>query len=149
MKRILGEVVTDLDPSKRMNFTSSVLGEIPKLMDFGLSPVNATGKPNSVLAPSTRAERLNGTGGSRLNGNWLESSHGAEVAVKRVSETKAYSNHIEQSELETKKVFERENIQTENTPLTRQPDFVTPLTENIPQTQSTEISKNKKRARTR
>ena len=72
-----------------------------------------------------------------LNGDWLASSHGFE----RVSETTAYSNHIKNSELETRQVFERENIQTENIPLTRQTDFVTPLHDN-PQTRSTEIPKN-------
>ena len=118
-----------------MDFVSSVLGESPKFMDFGLSSVNSTVKPNSVFAPSTRAESLNGTGGGSLNGDWI---HGiAEVAVERASKTKVYSNHIKKSELETRKFFERENMKTGNIPLTRQPDFVTPLTENIPQTRST------------
>ena len=63
MKSLPGEVVTDIDPSKRMNFTSFVLGESPKFIYFGLSSVNATGKPNSIFAPSTIAESLNGTGG--------------------------------------------------------------------------------------
>ena len=57
-----------------------------------------------------------------LNGDWLTSSHYFE----RVSKTRSYSNHINNSELETRQFFERENIQTEN----------------IPQTQSTEMSKN-------
>ena len=69
-----------------------------------------------------------GEGGGGLNGNWLAYIHGAEVAAERVSETTTYINHIEKSELETSNCFERENIQTENIPLTR----------------STEISKNKK-----
>ena len=68
----------------------------------------------------------------------------AELTVERVNNTKAYSNHIKKYELETRKVFEQENIQTENIPQTRQPDFVTSLTENIPQTQSTEITKKQK-----
>ena len=63
MKRLPGEVVTDLDPRKQMNFAGYVLGKIPKFMDFGLSYVNTTGKPNSVFAPYTRAEILTGTGG--------------------------------------------------------------------------------------
>ena len=85
-----------------------------------------------------------------MNGYWLASIHGiAEVAVEIVSKTKAYSNYIKKSEIETRKFFEQENIQTENIPLTRQPDFVTPLTENIPQTRSTENFKKLRRARTR
>ena len=72
-----------------------------------------------------------------MNSDWLASSHGFE----RVSKTTLYSNHIKNYEIETRKVFERENIQTENIPLTRQTDFVTPLHDD-PQTGSTEISKN-------
>ena len=52
----------------------------------------------------------------------------------------AYSNYIKSSELEFREVFEQENIQTENIPLTRQTYFETPLHDN-PQTRSTEISK--------
>ena len=90
-----------------MNFASSFLGESPKFIYFRLLSVNATGKPNSVFSPSTRADSLNGMGGGgRLNGDWLAYSHG----IERVSETKAYSNHIKKSELETRNVFERENI---------------------------------------
>ena len=61
-----------------------------------------------------------------MNGDWIVSSHG----IEKVSETKAHINHIKISELETRKCFERENIQTENIPLTRQLDFVTPLNDN-------------------
>ena len=74
-----------------------------------------------------------------MNGDWIASSHDFE----RVSKTKAYINNIKNSELETRQVFERENIQTENILLTRQRNFVTPLHDN-PQTRSTEFSKNKK-----
>ena len=63
VKCLPGEVVTDLDLSKRMNFASSIFVESPKLMDFGLSSINATGKPKFVLASSTRAEILNRTEG--------------------------------------------------------------------------------------
>ena len=43
-----------------------------------------------------------------MNSDWLASSHGAEVAVERVSEIKAYINHIKTYELETRNFFERE-----------------------------------------
>ena len=86
-------------------------------MDFRLLSVNTTGIPNSVFGLSTRAESLNGTGGDSLSGNWLASGNDAEVAVESLSETKAYRKHIKKSELETRKVFEPENIQTENIPL--------------------------------
>ena len=64
VKRLPGEVVTDLDPSKRMNFASSVLGKSPKFVDFRLSSVNVTGKTNPVFSPSDRSESFNNTGGA-------------------------------------------------------------------------------------
>ena len=72
VKSLPGEVVTDLDMIKQMNFASSVLGKIPKFIDFGLSSANTTGKPNYVFALSTRAESLNGKGGGQLE-RWLDS----------------------------------------------------------------------------
>ena len=137
MKSLPGEIVTDLDPIKRVNLASYVLSEIPKFINFGLPFLNSTDQQKSVFAPSTRAKTLNGTGRENFNSNWLAYSHGFE----RVRETTVYSNHIKNSELETRQVFERENIQTKNIPLTRQTDFVTPLHDN-PRTQSTEMSKN-------
>ena len=114
LKSIPGEIVTDLDPSKRVNLASSVLSESPKFINFALLSFNATGKPNSVFVPSTIAKSLNVTERVKLNDNWLASSHGFE----RVGKTRAYSNNIKNSGLETRQVFERENIQTENIPLT-------------------------------
>ena len=136
VKTLPGKIITDLDPSKRLNLASSVLSEIPKFINFGLPSFNATDKPNIAFAPSTRAKSLNGTKREKLNGNWLASSH----VFERVSEMTAYSKHVKNSELETRKVFEQENIQTENIPLTRQTDFATPLHDNPP-ARSTEISK--------
>ena len=55
--------------------------------------------------------------------NWLASRHSCEeVTVGRVSEAKVFSDYIKNSDLETTKVFEREN------------NSVTRLTENIPLT---------------
>ena len=93
------------------------------------------GKPKFFFAPSTRAKILNGTERENLNGDWLASSHGFD----KVSKTKAYRNHIKNSELETRHVFEQENIQIENIPLTRHTDFVTSLHDN-PQTKTTDFS---------
>ena len=55
--------------------------------------------------------------------------------MERVSEAKAFSDYIKNSEFENTKVFERENNSvtqlTENIPLTRPTDYVTQLNENI------------------
>ena len=59
----------------------------------------------------------------------------------RLSETTAYSNHINNYELETREVFEQES---ENIPQTRQTDLVTTLNDN-PLTRSMDSSKNEER----
>ena len=58
-----------------------------------------------------------------------------------MSETTAYSNHIKNSELETREVFEQE---MENIPLTRQTEVVTTF-KNNPLTRSTDSSKHEGR----
>ena len=74
-------------------------------MNLGLSPAHTTDKLMSVIGPYTRVEGLTDIS------NWLASRHGMEeVKVGRVSEAKAYSNYIKNSEFETTEVFERENI---------------------------------------
>ena len=114
VKSLPGEIITDLDPSKRVKLASVVIRKSPKFVNFGLLSFNATDKPSIAFTPFTRAKSLNGTERENLNGDWLASSHGFE----RVSKTTAYSNHIKNSELENRQVFEQESIQTENIPLT-------------------------------
>ena len=58
VKSLPGKIVTDLDPIKRMNFASSSLRKITKLIDFGLSIFNAKNKPNSVFVPSNQSGEL-------------------------------------------------------------------------------------------
>ena len=82
-----------------------VLGKSPNFMDLGLSPANTADKLKSVFALANRFE------GSTDNSNWIVSRHGCEgVTVGRVSKAKEYSGYIKNSEFETTKVFERENI---------------------------------------
>ena len=89
-----------------MNFAiNPVLGKTPKFVDLRLSTVNTADKRNSLFAPITRAEGLMGSS------NCLTASHGiAEVTAERVSETKEYRNYIENSEFETKNIFEQKSI---------------------------------------
>ena len=123
VKSLPGEIVADLDPSKRVNLANSVISESPKFINFGLLSFDETGKPNIAFSPSTGAKSLNGTGRENFKANWLASRRGFEI----VSEMTAYSNHIKNSELETGEFFVRE---TENIPLTRQTYLVTPLHKN-------------------
>ena len=120
-----------------MNLANSVLSESPKFKNIGLPTFDAMGKQNIDFSPSTRAKSLNRTLKDNFRADWLGNTHDFE----RVSEMAAYSNHIMNSELETREVFERE---TENIPLTRQTYLVTPLHDN-PLTRSTDSSKNEER----
>ena len=112
------------------------LGESSKLLDLGLLPTNIADKLKSAFAPATVFE------GSTDKSDWLASRHGCEeVTAGRVSEAKAFSDHITNSEFETTKIFERENDSvtrlTENIPRTQPTEYVTRLTENIPLTRPT------------
>ena len=97
--------VANVNPRERMNFASnSVLGETPKFVDLGLSPANTADKLKSVIGPATRVRRLTD------NPEELTSSHGiVKFTADRVSEEKAYSDYIKNSEFETMQVFEFEN----------------------------------------
>ena len=71
---------------------------------MGLSTAHTADKLKSIISPVTRA------GGLTVNSDGLTSSHGiSKVAADRVSEAKAYSDLIKNSEFETMKVFEFEN----------------------------------------
>ena len=116
---------------------NSVLSESPKFKSLGLSTFDATDIRNLYFVPYTRAKSLNRTRGDNFRDARLGYMHDFE----RMSKTIAYRNHIKNSELETREVFERE---TENIPQTRQTDLVTTLHYN-PLTRSTDSSKNEER----
>ena len=103
VKSLPGEIVADLDPSKQVNLANSIISESPKLINLGILSFNATCTVNISFSPSNIAKYLNGTQRENFKAEWLASRHGFE----RVSETTAYSNHIKNSELETREVFER------------------------------------------
>ena len=88
-----------------MNFAiNAVFDENPKFMDLELSPTHTADKLKSVIGPATKVRGLTD------NSDGLTSSHGiAKVTAYRVSEAKAYSNYIKNSEFEIMKVFEFEN----------------------------------------
>ena len=97
--------VADVNPCERVNFPSNaVFGENPKFMDLGLSTAHTANKLKSGIGPTTRVQVLTD------NNDGLTSSHGIlKVAADRVSEAKAYSDYIKNSEFETIKVFEIRN----------------------------------------
>ena len=93
--------VSDVNLCERVNFASnSVFGENPKFVDLGLSPAHTVDKLKSIFVPATRS------GGLTDNSDGLTSSHGiAKVTADRVSEEKAYSDYIKNSEFENMNFF--------------------------------------------
>ena len=136
VKSVLGEIVADLDPRKRVNLANYVLRKIPKFKSLRLPAVDATDICNLDFAPSTRAKSLSRTQKDNVSPSRLGYMHDFET----MSGTTAYRNHIKNYELETREVFERER---ENIPQTRQTDLVNTLNNN-PLTRSTDSSKMKK-----
>ena len=98
--------VADINPCERVNFPSNaVFGENPKFVGLGLSTAHTANKLKSVICPATRVRGLTD------NTNGLTSSHGiSKVTADRVSEAKAYSDYIKNSEFETIKVLKFEMI---------------------------------------
>ena len=137
VKSLPNKIFADLDPSIRVNLANSVLSKSPKFKNLGLLTFDAMGINNINFTPSARVKSLNSTRRDKFRDGRLGYTHDFE----RMSETTAYSNHIKNSELETREFFERE---TENIPLTRQPDLVTTLHKN-PLSRTTDSSKNKER----
>ena len=136
-KKFPDKIVADLDPRIRVNFANSVFRESPKFKSLGLPTLDATDIRNLYFDPSSRAKSLHGTQRDNFRDARLRYTHDFD----RMSETTAYSNHIKNSDLETREVFEQE---TQNIPQTRQIYLVTTLNENS-LTQSTDSSKNKER----
>ena len=97
--------VADINPCERVNFTSNaVFCKNPKSVDLGLSTAHTADKLRFVIGPATRVRGLTD------NTDGLSSSHDiSEVTADRVSEAKAYSDYIKNSEFETMKVFEIRN----------------------------------------
>ena len=128
VKAVPGEV-TDVNASEMMNFANNpVFGKNPKFVDLGLSPAHTADKLKSVIGPATRVRRLTD------NSDGLTSRHRiAKVTADRVSEAKAYSDYIKNSEFETMKVLEFEN--NSGTRLNRNISRINPESRIIPDSQ--------------
>ena len=120
VKSIPETIVANLDPSIQVNLANSVLRESLKFKNLRIPNFDATDIRNLDFAPYTRAKRLNGIRRDNFRDARLGYTHDFEI----MSKTKAYSNHIKNSKLETRESFDRE---TQNIPNTRQTDLVTTL----------------------
>ena len=104
VKSVLGEIVPDLDPIKRVNLANSVLSESPKFKSLGLPDVVATDIHNIDFVSSSRVNSLSGTQKNNVTPFRMGCTHDFET----MSETTAYRNHIKNSDIETREVFEQE-----------------------------------------
>ena len=107
-----------------MNFANNaVVGENPKFMDLELSPAHTADKLKSVIGPATIVRELTD------NSDGLASKYGiAKVTADRVSEAKAYSDYIKNSEFEAMNVFEiRNNSGTRLNQMTRSDQDISPI----------------------
>ena len=93
VKIVLGKIVADLDPSKRVNLANSVLIKNPRFKVLRLLAVDATDRRNIDFAPSTRANSLSGTRKNNVSPFRLGYAHDFET----MSKTTAYRNHIKNS----------------------------------------------------
>ena len=107
-----------MDLSKHVNLANTVLSKISKFKNLGLPTFDAMDIRNLDFPFSTRAKILN----RMWRDNFKYAKLGYTQDFERISKTTAYCNHIKNSELEIREVFEQE---TENIPQTRQTDFVT------------------------
>ena len=121
VKIILSEIIKEFDSSGWMNLTNSVLSEIPKFKSLGHLTVKTADIRIINFATSTRAKSLNGIQRDNKRGGRLGYTHDVET----LSETTDYRNHIKKSELETRKVFEKETWSPESIQRTLPMDAVT------------------------
>ena len=137
VKSIFPELGKDSDPSVRVNLANSVLREIPKFKIHGHPTIETADIQNLDYISATRSKNCNGLRAGMERYDRLGYTHDCET----MSETIAYHNHIKNSEIETREVFERETSSPENIQRTLPMNIVTRLDNNKP-TLSTDSSKH-------
>ena len=111
-KIIFPEIVEKSDSSKRMNLANSLGVQTPKLVLLRHLPIqteNLGERRGGGFA--TRTADQDGIWGPTLSNIKTAPTHGK---IERISEKLAYRKFIKDSEFETRKVFERENIERKN-----------------------------------
>ena len=139
MRSIFPELGTELEPSVQVNLTNSVVREILKFKNFGHPTVETADIRNIDYINATRPKNCNGLRRSTDRDDRLGYTHDFET----MSETTDYQNHIMNSEIETREVFERETLSPQNIQRTLPMDIVTRL-DNNKLTRSTDSSKHEK-----
>ena len=126
VKIIFPEIRKEFISSVQMNLANSVLSEIPKFISLGHQTVETADIRNINFSTSTRAKSLHGLRRDMERDDRLGYKHDFVT----MSERTAYRNHIKNSEIETREVFEQETWNPENIQRTLSMNIVTRLDNN-------------------
>ena len=137
VKSIFPEIRKKPDPSVRVNLANSVLRESPKFITLRHPIVETADIQNLNFITATRAKNCNGLRRGAERDDRLGYTHDFETMI----ETTAYRNHIQNSEIETRELFERETSSPENIQRALPMNIVTQL-DNNEHTQSTDSLKH-------
>ena len=96
----------NIDSSVRMNLANSVFSEILKFERLGHPPIETADIRNLDYISAITPKNYNGLRRNTDRDYWLGYTHDFET----MSKTTAYCNHIKNSEIETRGVFERETL---------------------------------------
>ena len=121
MKSIFPELGKEPEPSVRVNLTNYVLRESPNFTSFRQPTVETEDIRNIDFDTSTRAKNLIGLRRDTEMYDRLGYTHDFETMRK----TAAYRNHIKNSEIETREVFEQKTSSPEKIQQTLPTDIVT------------------------
>ena len=110
VKIIFPEIGKEFNSSVRVNLANSVLSESPKFKRLGHQTIETADIRNLDYISAIRPNNCNSLRGSTDRDDRLGYTHDFET----MSETTAYRNHIKNSEIETREVFERETLSPEN-----------------------------------
>ena len=126
VKSFFPELVREPDPSVRANLANSVLSESPKFITLEHPTIETADIRNLDFITANRAKNCNGL----LRGTERDDRLGYTHDFETMSQTTAYRNHIKNSEIETREIFERETLSPENIQRTLLMNIVTRLDNN-------------------
>ena len=121
VKSIFPEIGKEPDSSVWVDLMKSIISESPKFISLVHRTVETADTRNIDFTASTRAKNLNGLRRGTESYDRLGYTHDFET----MSEMTAYRNHIKNSEIETREVFEQETSSPENIQRTLPTDIVT------------------------
>ena len=140
LKIIFPELGTEIDRSVRVNLANSVVRKSPNFKSLGHPTIEIADIQNLDCISATIPKNCNGLQRGTDRDDRLGCTHDFET----MSETTAYRNHIKNSEIETREVFEQETSSPQNIQQTVSMNIVTQL-DNNQLTRSTDIQNMKKR----